>query len=81
VECQYFTTNIVELVTAVERDFTNLDTFVIYICLDGKCTLSWEDQKLDIDKGDSLLVPAQLSSFTITSPNGSSAKLLEVYIK
>jgi mannose-6-phosphate isomerase len=81
VECQYFTTNIVELVTAVERDFTNLDTFVIYICLDGKCTLSWEDQKLDIDKGDSLLVPAQLSSFTITTPNGSSAKLLEVYIK
>jgi mannose-6-phosphate isomerase len=81
VECQYFTTNIVELVTAVERDFTNLDTFVIYICLDGKCILSWEDQKLDIDKGDSLLVPAQLSSFTITTPNGSSAKLLEVYIK
>jgi mannose-6-phosphate isomerase len=81
VECKYFTTNIVELVTAVERDFTNLDTFVIYICLDGKCTLSWEDQKLDIDKGDSLLVPAQLSSFIITTPNGSSAKLLEVYIK
>lgn len=81
VECEYFTTNIVELVTAVERDFTNLDTFVIYICLDGKCALSWEDQQLDIDKGDSLLVPAQLSSFIITTPNGSSAKLLEVYIK
>lgn len=81
VECKYFTTNIVELVTAVERDFANLDTFVIYICLDGNCTLTWEDQQLDIDKGDSLLVPAQLSSFIITTPNGSSAKLLEVYIK
>ena len=33
VDCQYFTTNILELSNSAERDFTDIDTFVIYCCL------------------------------------------------
>ena len=80
VECPYFTTNLLPLTTNVERDFTELDTFVIYTCLDGNCAINWEDQSVEITKGDSILVPAQISNFTLSVQNGDSAKLLEVYL-
>jgi mannose-6-phosphate isomerase len=81
VDCQYFTTNILSLSTSVERDFAHLDTFVIYCCLDGKCTIGWEDQSVHVEKGETILVPALINNFTLSAIKGSSAKLLEVYIK
>ena len=51
VECPYFTTNILPLTATVERDFTDLDTFVIYICLEGEYQIIWEDQNLPVRKG------------------------------
>jgi mannose-6-phosphate isomerase len=81
VECQYFTTNILQLTTLVERDFTDIDTFVIYTCLEGNCTLAWEDQKIEVEKGDSVLVPALINNFVLSVDNGGGAKLLEVYLK
>lgn len=80
VECPYFTTNILSLTATVERDITDLDSFVIYTCLEGDCRLSWEDQDVEIVKGDSLLVPALISNFALSVSSGQSAKLLEVYI-
>ena len=81
VDCPYFTTNILTLSATVERDFTDRDTFVIYTCLDGDCTLGWEDESLSIKKGDSILVPAQITNFMLSVTTGGNAKLLEVYIK
>ena len=81
VDCPYFTTNILTLSATVERDFTDRDTFVIYTCLDGDCTLGWEDESLTIKKGDSILVPAQITNFMLSVTTGGNAKLLEVYIK
>ena len=80
VECPYFTTNILPLTSNVERDFTELDTFVIYTCLEGDCAIFWEDQTLAIAKGDSILVPALISNFGFSVRSGQSAKLLEVYL-
>jgi len=80
VGCKYFTTNILPLSSSVERDFTELDTFVIYCCLDGRYTIKWEDQSLVVEKGESILVPAMINNFVL-SAEGGSAKLLEVYIE
>ncbi len=81
VECPYFTTNLLSITAEVECDFTGLDTFVIYTCLEGECSLAWEDQILPVSKGDSILVPALISNFIFSANNGEQAKLLEVYIK
>ena len=81
VECQYFTTNILPLTTSVERDFTDLDTFAIYCCLEGNCTIAWEDQILLVEKGESILIPALINNFVLSVVKGGSAKLLEIYIK
>jgi mannose-6-phosphate isomerase len=81
IECPYFTTNILSLTTSVERDFADLDTFVIYCCLEGKYIIGWEDQSIIVEKGETILVPALISSFVLSAVNGGIAKLLEVYIK
>jgi len=81
VECQYFTTNILPLTTSVERDFTDMDTFVIYMCLDGSYSISWEEDTIVVEKGESILVPAMINNFVLSVIEGSSAKLLEVFIK
>ncbi len=80
VECPYFTTNILSLTATVDRDIADLDSFVIYTCLEGDCHLSWDGQDIAIVKGDSVLIPALISSFSLSVSTGQSAKLLEVYI-
>jgi len=81
VQCPYFTTNILPLVATVDRDFTHLDTFVIYICLDGEYNLLWENESMVIAKGESVLIPALINQFTLSVSNGGVAKLLEVYLQ
>jgi mannose-6-phosphate isomerase len=80
VECAYFTTNILPLTAAVDRDFTDQDTFVIYMCIEGQGQLEWDGQKTEFVLGDTLLVPAQLGSFSLSVPKGTKAKLIEIYI-
>ena len=81
VDCQYFTTNVLTLASSVERDFAAHDTFVIYCCLEGRCTLSWEGQRIEIEKGETILVPALITVFELSVAEGGSAKLLEVFLK
>jgi len=81
VECQYFTTNILPLTASVERDFTDMDTFVIYTCLEGKYNLSWENENMVVEKEESILIPALITNFVLSVIDGGTAKLLEVFIK
>jgi len=81
IDCSYFTTNILLLTAAVERDFSDLDTFVIYCCIKGTFIIKWEDQTIEVEKGETILVPAQIPNFVLSAVNGDLAKLLEVYIK
>lgn len=81
VDCEYFTTNLLPLTTSVERDFADFDTFVIYTCLEGQCTIKWDGENIDFEMGESVLVPALINNFVLSTVNGSTSKLLEVYIK
>lgn len=77
--CNYFTTNLLEVTKDITRDYGNLDSFVIYICMGGACNI--RDNKgndLYIAQGESVLIPADTASVQI-SPEGN-VKLLETYI-
>lgn len=79
VSCPYFTTNLLELDKEVARNFASLDSFVVYICMEG--ALQLKDNKgnlLEIRQGQTVLVPADTDSVILTpSP---TAKLMETYI-
>ena len=79
VECQYFETNLLDLTQPISRDWSQLDSFVIYICMEGKVTLrDAQGNEVSLHQGQSVLVPAENPSLTLT-PEGS-VKLLETYI-
>lgn len=76
----YFTTHLLELDVPMERDYAALDSFVIYICMAGRCTV--KDNKgnsVEISQGESMLVPADTRSVTIIPDEFS--KLLETYVE
>ena len=73
--CPYFTTNLLEVEGEVERDFSSLDSFVIYVCVEGSVTLSCEGAEERLSKDDVLLVPAEQMAVTLKG----DGTLLEVY--
>lgn len=79
VSCKYFTTNLLELDKEISRDFSSLDSFVVYICMEGSFEL--KDDKgnsLKIHQGQTVLVPADTKQITLLpSP---ATKLMETYI-
>jgi mannose-6-phosphate isomerase len=79
VECDYFKTNILNFNKSIEKDYTLLDSFVILMCLDGNFDIEYEEDKITVKKGETILIPAELNNIKLL-PQGD-VKLLEVYIK
>jgi len=78
VECPYFTTNVIALDGRLARDYSRLDSFVIYMCLEGEFSIVGVDGAAEkVHRGDSVLLPAEESEVTLDG----RARLLEVYIK
>ena len=76
VSCPYFTTNYIELDDNMHMK-NDKDSFFIYICTEGQASIFGDNFEVLIEKGETVLVPAVISSFTIKS---KEAKLLEVYV-
>jgi mannose-6-phosphate isomerase len=79
VGCKYFTTNVLELTETVEKDYNKLDSFVIYICLEGELAVETESGNETLKLGETILLPAAIESVSL-KPVSGKAKLLEVYI-
>ena len=47
----------------IEKDYIDIDSFVIYMCLDGNFTIVYDtDQSIQVKKGETILVPACLKN-------------------
>ncbi len=77
--CQYFTTNLLKLDKAIDRDYTKTDSFVAYICMGGSCSiLDDKGNTLSIQQGETVLIPADTKSVNIKPE--SNVLLLETYV-
>tara|TARA_R110000868_G_scaffold310055_1_gene571333 strand:- start:239 stop:1201 length:963 start_codon:yes stop_codon:yes gene_type:complete len=76
VSCPYFKTSYLK-VTKTLRKVNNKDSFFIYMCVDGEAEIAFEDYTEHIKKGETILLPAAIRDYEITSKNAS---LLEVYV-
>jgi len=76
VSCQYFTTNYIPVEGIIDKK-NDKDSFIIYICVEGEVEISTNSFSEKIQKGETLLVPAIIKTYQITS---KKAKLLEVYV-
>jgi mannose-6-phosphate isomerase len=78
--CKYFTTNVLELNAVLEKDYNKLDSFVIYMCLEGAMQIDTESGTESVQKGETILIPASIEH-VILKPVSPTVKLLEVYIQ
>ncbi len=74
---QYFDVCSIQLDTEIERDLTSLDSFMVYMCVEGRVELNVEGHRVHLNKGETLLIPAVFNSVGF---NSSSAKLIEVHV-
>lgn len=78
----YFTTNRIDFDRKIVRNYAPLDSFVIYICLEGLCTLICEENSTPetLQCGETCLIPAMINEVELI-PETENVKILEVYIE
>ncbi len=79
VDEKYFTTNILLLENAIEKNYDELGSFVIYVVTKGKLVLRSTSGDMNLGIGDVVLLPAITQKVEL-HPLGV-ASLLEVFIK
>ncbi|HWZ15243.1 MAG TPA: type I phosphomannose isomerase catalytic subunit [Mucilaginibacter sp.] len=79
VSCPYFTTNLLDFTKKTTRDYTDLDSFVIYICIKGSFTIKYNKKEYPVKMGDCILLPKTINKVTLETNGGF--KILESYIE
>ena len=80
VKCPYFTTNLLSLDRDIERDYIRLDSFVIYMCLSGRFTITTgECDPVLVMPGETVLLPACFKNINLYPDE--LTRLLEIYIE
>ena len=76
----YFTTSVYDMTEEITCDYSELDSFVIFICVEGSCRLTDDNQnEITLRAGETVLLPAAVQAVTIV-PEGQRVKLLETYV-
>ncbi len=78
VESPYFTTNMIQLDKPISKDYSELDSFVLYICPEGNYILVVDDTNYFSKMGEVILLPASVDKVEIYPEN--NCKILEVYM-
>ncbi|GGH04092.1 type I phosphomannose isomerase catalytic subunit [Mucilaginibacter phyllosphaerae] len=78
VTCPYFTTNVLDYTHGVDKDYANLDSFVIYVCIEGEFTIKHNDLAYPVKMGECILLPKTIDKVELKTTVGF--KILESYI-
>jgi len=78
VESPYFTTNIIHLDKPLKKDYSELDSFVIYLCPEGSFQITTKTGSYSCGMGEVILIPAHVDVVEIYPREES--KILEVYM-
>ena len=76
VDSPYFTTNIINLQNSLNLNYSDKDSFVILMCVEGNSTINFEGTIYELNLGETILLPAVINEISITG----NAKILEVYL-
>jgi mannose-6-phosphate isomerase len=79
VDSPFFTTGVIKLDQPVDKDYNLIDSFVIYMCMEGAAGIAYAGGVEQIKKGECILIPAELKNLAIVPTEATT--LLEVYIK
>ena len=75
--CLYFETNLLFLNKKIRRNLSSLDSFIVYMCVEGEAIIETNGFSEEMKKGETLLIPASIADIAI---NTAGATILEIYI-
>ena len=80
VNCKYFVTNVFRFNMPIEKDYPEIDSFVVYLCTEGKCKIEYDDERnfITLEKGETVLIPAMIKNLCFYPEKETN--LLEVYL-
>ncbi|MDD2525980.1 MAG: mannose-6-phosphate isomerase, partial [Bacteroidales bacterium] len=79
ISCPYFTTSILHLDEDMQLDYSELDSFVVLICLEGACKLESIDGSITLlNEGETVLIPACVDTVAVLPIN--EVRLLETFV-
>lgn len=73
----YFITNKLVVSEKVKRNVSEIDSFVVYMCIEGEATIKTKGYSEKISKGETILIPSAIKKLRIKS---NQATFLEVYM-
>ncbi|NRD23019.1 class I mannose-6-phosphate isomerase [Winogradskyella litoriviva] len=76
VHSPYFKTNFINISGTLIKDYSNLDSFVIYMCVSGSLELLHNKQSYHLNIGETILLPAKISTVELFS---ESSEILEIF--
>ena len=76
--CEFFNTNLIRFNRALSKEYYDIDSFVVYICIEGEFIIKWDDKFETVSKGETVLIPAMIQQILL-EPVGE-AQLLEIFI-
>lgn len=78
VKSDKFTTNLVNFNKTIYKDLEALDSFVIYMGVEGNTILVWDEGEIKVDVGEAVIIPALISQIEFVPK--TTSKLLEVHL-
>ena len=76
VHSPYFRTNILDISDTVEKDYSYIDSFIIYMGVEGSAEIISNENTFLLNTGETILIPANNKIIVLKATN---AKILEVY--
>ena len=73
-----FTTNILHAHAPVRKNFSEMDSFVVYLCVEGSFSVSYDGEITTVQSGETLLIPNIITELIIVPT--PMTKALEVFI-
>ncbi|HEY8782857.1 MAG TPA: type I phosphomannose isomerase catalytic subunit [Mucilaginibacter sp.] len=78
VSCPYFTTNLLDFTQSTPKDYSGLDSFVIYVCIEGEFVIKYNETSYPVKIGDCMLLPKNIDKVELETVDGF--KILESYV-
>ncbi|HZL76990.1 MAG TPA: type I phosphomannose isomerase catalytic subunit [Bacteroidales bacterium] len=78
INCEFFTTNIISFNELIEKDYNLIDSFVIYICIEGEFMIRWDGSSESVIKGETVLLPAMIKDVVLEPV--TDTKVIEILI-
>lgn len=79
VHSPYFKTNILSIKGEVKKDYSAIDSFVIYICVEGILAINHKGETYSLSQGETIMLPSSITNLVLNTSDNT--KIIEVYFQ